>query len=211
MANNMWPSPRGATFSALGCLKDRTISNHVYSKEEFEMFFTLSTRRGFAARLAALLPGVGFAGMAGEKPASGAQGTGAVQKLDGDGKPAGKGFITPLIIHNGLIYIAGQGAHSRGDKSDAGKTPTIEMHTHMVMEGVKALVETGGGAMDSILHLTVYLAKLDYYDGMNSVFKTYFPNGGPARTTVAVAGLPGESLVEINCIAAVVRDMKKEA
>ena len=175
------------------------------------MFTDRSTRRGFAARLAALLPGLGFAGMTGETPASAAQGTGPVQKLDGDGKPAGKGFITPLIIHNGLIYIAGQGAHSRGNKSDAGKTPTIEMHTQMVMDGVKAVIEAGGGTMDSILQLTVYLAKLDYYDGMNSVFKTYFPNGGPARTTVAVAGLPGESLVEINCIAAVVHDVKKEA
>jgi enamine deaminase RidA (YjgF/YER057c/UK114 family) len=37
---------------------------------------------------------------------------------------------------------------------------------------------------------------------MNNVFKTYFPHGGPARTTVAVAALPGNSLVEINCIAA---------
>src|SRR5947208_10386465 len=37
----------------------------------------------------------------------------------------------------------------------AGKTPTIEMHTHMVMEGVKATVEAGGGTMDSILQLTV--------------------------------------------------------
>jgi 2-iminobutanoate/2-iminopropanoate deaminase len=177
------------------------------------MFFILSTRRSFASRLAALLPGLGFAGMAAAKPASAsaAQNTSTVQKLDGDGKPASKGFITPLIIHNGLIYIAGQGAHSRGNKSDAGKTPTIEMHTQMVMDGVKAVVEAGGGTMDSILQLTVYLAKLEYYDGMNSVFKTYFPNGGPARTTVAVAGLPGESLVEINCIAAVVRDAKKGA
>jgi 2-iminobutanoate/2-iminopropanoate deaminase len=169
------------------------------------MFFTLSTRRGFAARLAALLPSLGFAEMASATPASAAQSIGGVQKLDGEGKPAGKGFITPLIIHDGLIYIAGQGAHSRGDKSDAGKTPTIEMHTKMVMDGVKATIEAGGGTMDSILQLTVYLAKLDHYDGMNSVFKTYFPNGGPARTTVAVAGLPGESLVEINCIAAVVK------
>jgi 2-iminobutanoate/2-iminopropanoate deaminase len=175
------------------------------------MFTDLSTRRGFAARLAALLPGLGFAGMAAATPASAEQSTGTVQKLDGDGKPAGKGFITPLIIHNGLLYLAGQGAHSRGDKSDAGKTPTIEMHTKMVMEGIKATVEAGGGTMESILQLTVFLVKLDYYDGMNSVFKTYFPNGGPARTTVAVAGLPGESLVEINCIAAVVRDVKKGA
>ncbi len=175
------------------------------------MFFTRSTRRNFAARLASLFPGIGFAAIAAPLPAAAAQNSSAVQKLDGDGKPAGKGFITPLIIHNGLIYIAGQGAHSRGNKSDAGKTPTIEMHTQMVMDGVKAAVEAGGGAMDSILQLTVFLAKLDYYDGMNSVFKTYFPNGGPARTTVAVAGLPGESLVEINCIAAVVRDVKKGA
>ncbi len=59
--------------------------------------------------------------------------------------------------------------------------------------------------MDSILQLTVYLANIDYYDGMNNVFKTYFPKGGPARTTVAVAALPGKSLIEINCTAAVVK------
>lgn len=170
------------------------------------MFSDFITRRGFAARLASLMPGLGFAGMAAAVPTKGEQSKGGVEKLDRNGKPSeGKGFITPLIVHNGLIYIAGQGAHSGGDKSDEGKTPTIEMHTKMVMDGVKTIVEAGGGTMDSILQLTVYLAKLDYYDGMNSVFKTYFPNGGPARTTVAVAGLPGESLVEINCIAAVVK------
>jgi len=183
----------------------------VYAKEK-NMLSNLTTRRGFASRLAVLLPSIGLGKLAAAAPSSPAQEQAGVQKLDTHGKPSDrKGFITPLIIHNGLIYIAGQGAHSQGDKSDEGKTPTIEMHTKMVMEGVKNLVEAGGGTMDSILQLTVYLAKLDFYDGMNSVFKTYFPNGGPARTTVAVAGLPGESLVEINCIAAVVRDVKKGA
>ena len=176
------------------------------------MLPNVTTRRGFAARLAAILPSFGMAKLAAAAPLPPRQEGGGAQKLDAHGKPSDrKGFITPLIIHNGLIYIAGQGAHSQGDKSDEGKTPTIEMHTKMVMEGVKNLVEAGGGTMDSILQLTVYLAKLEFYDGMNSVFKTYFPNGGPARTTVAVAGLPGESLVEINCIAAVVRDAKKGA
>jgi len=78
------------------------------------------------------------------------------------------------------------------------------------MESVKTLVEAGGGTMDSILQLTVYLANIDYYDGMNQVFKMYFPHGGPARTTVAVESLPGDSLVEINCTAAVVTAAKKE-
>jgi 2-iminobutanoate/2-iminopropanoate deaminase len=198
------------TFLVLPCRRNK-ISLTLYAKEE-KMLSTLTTRRSFAAWLAALVPGLRLATVANGSAASGEQAPGGVQKLDGSGKPSdGKGFITPLIIHNGLIYIAGQGAHSRGDKSDEGKTPTIEMHTKMVMDGVKALVEAGGGTMDGILQLTVYLAKLEYYDGMNSVFKTYFPNGGPARTTVAVAGLPGESLVEINCIAAVVRGAKRGA
>jgi 2-iminobutanoate/2-iminopropanoate deaminase len=169
------------------------------------MFSNIFTRRAFAGRFAALLPGLGLA--AAVPPPATAQGkddTGGVKKLDYEGKPASdKGFITPLIVHNGVIYIAGQGAHSH----DNGETfpMDIDNHTKHVMESVKTLVEAGGGTMDSILQLTVYLAKIDDYDGMNKVFKTYFPHGGPARTTVAVANLPGNSLVEINCTAAVTR------
>jgi len=126
----------------------------------------------------------------------------SVHKMGRDGKPSDKNdFITPLIVHNGVIYIAGQGANSNGP---VGKDD-IDSHVTKVMENVKGLVEMGGGTMDSILQLTVYLAKLDDYDAMNKIFKTYFPNGGPARTTVAVAALPGKSLIEINCTAAVIR------
>ncbi|PYT73268.1 MAG: RidA family protein [Acidobacteria bacterium] len=167
------------------------------------MFSSLTSRRGFTARLAVLIPGMAAsdAGANAEVPSLQADAT--VKKLNYEGKPSGTGFITPLVIHNGLMYIAGQGAHSHDPE---GKFPMdIETHTKKVMDNVKTLVETGGGGMDSILQLTVYLTKIDDYDGMNKVFKTYFPNGGPARTTVAVAALPGNSLVEINCIAAVTR------
>jgi 2-iminobutanoate/2-iminopropanoate deaminase len=171
------------------------------------------TRRTFAARFATILSALGIAAPALAEEAtaqsstatppapSGAAATG-VQKLDYDGKPAsGKQMITSLIVNNGLIYISGQGANDAGSVQQN----DIQTHTRKVMDNVKKLVEAGGGTMDSILQLTVYLANLDYYDGMNSVFKTYFPNGGPARTTVAVAGVPGHSLLEINCIAAVTR------
>jgi 2-iminobutanoate/2-iminopropanoate deaminase len=166
------------------------------------MLSNLTSRRGFAARLASLFTGAGAVSLlAKSAPATAAQAPSGVQKLDYQGKTAGTGFITPLVIHNGTIYIAGQGAHSH----EPGDFPMdIETHTKKVMENVKTLVERGGGTMDSILQLTVYLADIDFYEGMNGVFKTYFPNGGPARTTVAVAALPGKSLVEINCIAAVV-------
>ena len=166
------------------------------------MFTNLSSRRSFAARLASLFTGVGAVSFLSSSTSTAAQGTGGVQKLNFEGKPADKGFITPLIIHNGVIYIAGIGAHSH-NKAEFPKD--ITNHTKSVMESVKSVVETGGGTMDSILQLTVFLANIDYYSGMNDVFKTYFPNGGPARTTVAVAALPGDSLVEINCTAAVVK------
>jgi enamine deaminase RidA (YjgF/YER057c/UK114 family) len=164
------------------------------------MTLPTSTRRSFAARLAAMFSAVGLTGAtlatAQTKTDDG------IRKLDGDGKPADpKSFITPVIVHNGLIYVAGVGAHDPGpaDKFEIGH------HTTIVMDQIKKHVETGGGTVDSILQLGVFLADIKYYDGMNQVFKTYFPNGGPARTTVAVAALPGNSLVEINCMAAVTK------
>ena len=168
------------------------------------MSSTLTNRRSFASLVTSLLTGTSLVTLFGSASPAVAQDQGGVRKLDYEGKPASSGgFITPLIIHNGVIYIAGQGAHSHDPD---GKIPTeIGTHTTKVMENVKTLVEAGGGTMDSILQLTVYLTTIDDYDGMNKVFKTYFPHGGPARTTVAVAALPGQSLVEINCTAAVVR------
>ena len=163
-------------------------------------------------RIARVFTGVGAASLFGASARATTAGTtaatnedqGGVRKLGYDGKPTdGTGFITPLIVHNGVIYIAGQGAHSRNPKEEF---PTdAETHTTKVLENVKTLVEAGGGTMNSILQLTVFLTKIEDFESMNKVFKTYFPHGGPARTTVAVAALPGQSLVEINCTAAVVR------
>ena len=169
------------------------------------MFSFVTSRRAFAARLAAIFPGVAASAAAFRVAPAAAepQAASGVRKLDYEGKPAGTGFITTLVLHSDTIYIAGQGAHSNDPKSEF--PMDIETHTKKVMDNVKTLVETGGGTMDSILQLTVFLTKIDDYDGMNKVFKTYFPNGGPARTTVAVAALPGNSLVEINCIAAIAK------
>lgn len=158
-------------------------------------------RRKFAGRFATFFSAVGVASLL-SKSVSAKKAEShedAVRKLDDQGKPGdGTQFITPIVAHGGVIYIAGQGAHDEGPASswDIGK------HTTIVMDKVKKLVETGGSNMDNVVQLSVFLAKIDDYDGMNKVFKTYFPHGGPARTTVAVAALPGNSLVEINCIAA---------
>src|SRR3979411_2845981 len=119
---------------------------------------TTSTRRGFTAKFASLLAGTSVASLFSNPAPASAQAPSAVQKLNYEGKPAGTGFITPLIIYNGTIYIAGQGAHSH-DPNEKFATD-IATHTTKVLENVKTLVEAGGGTMDSILQLTVFLTKI---------------------------------------------------
>jgi 2-iminobutanoate/2-iminopropanoate deaminase len=164
-----------------------------------------STRRTFALRFGSVLSALGLTAAALPPRAlaqSSTQDANAIRKLNEDGKPGSdKSVIMPVIVHNGLIYVSGQGAHDSRDP----KEWTIESHTTMVMDKIKKLVEVGGGTIDSILQTNVFLVKIEHWDAMTKVFGTYFPHGGPTRTTVAVAALPGDSLVEINCIAAITR------
>jgi reactive intermediate/imine deaminase len=165
------------------------------------MSSTFFNRRKLMGSLAAVASAVGAGTLLATRAHAKSHDSG-VRKLNRDAKPAdGKQMITALITHNGLIYIAGQGANSNGP---VGKDD-IDSHVTKVLDNVKELVVNGGGSMDSILQLTVYLTDIANFEAMNKIFKTYFPNGGPARTTVAVAALPGNSLVEINCIAAITK------
>jgi 2-iminobutanoate/2-iminopropanoate deaminase len=166
------------------------------------MFSALVTRRKFATTLAPVFSALGLATMVSQSAEAKKNPDSEVRKLNDEGQPAdGTQFITPIVAHNGLIYIAGMGAHDDGPK----ESWEIGKHTTIVMDKIKKAVEAGGSNVDNIVQLGVFLANIDHYDGMNKVFKTYFPHGGPARTTVAVAALPGNSLVEINCIAVVTK------
>jgi 2-iminobutanoate/2-iminopropanoate deaminase len=164
----------------------------------------ISTRRAFAVRFASVLSGLGItaAVSANRALAQTSASTSEVRKLNSEGKPGGeKDVIMPIVIHNGVLYVSGVGAHDTRDS----KEWTIESHTKMVMDKIQKLVEVGGASMDGVLQANVFLVKIEDWDGMHKVFARYFPHGGPARTTVAVAALPGNSLVEINCMAAVTR------
>lgn len=162
-----------------------------------------SSRRTFAMRFGSMLSAIGLTAAGGTTAvAQSSQDTNAIRKLNSEGKPGSeKDVIMPAVIHNGVIYVSGIGAHDSRDQ----KEWTIESHTQIVMDKLKKMVEVAGGTMDTVLQANVFLVKIEHWDGMHKVFGTYFPHGGPARTTVAVAALPGDSLVEINCIAALAR------
>ncbi len=93
----------------------------------------------------------------------------------------------------GLVFIAGKGAHFEGD---------IKAHTDHVLKELEAELIRAGSSMDKVLKVNVYLSDLADYKGMNEVYKGRFGPKPPVRTTVATyGGVPGNSLVEMDCIA----------
>jgi len=143
--------------------------------------------KGFAASLA------GIFGIAGAKA--------AVSKSDTSAKIAGsitKDNDVPLFsghtIHNGTVYIAGKGYHKEGD---------ITVHTNAVLDELEKELKKAGTSMEKVLKVNVYLHDLGDYKAMNAAYRGRFGDSPPVRTTVAVyGGVPGDSLVEIDCIAA---------
>ena len=97
------------------------------------------------------------------------------------------------VVHGNTVYIAGKGAHFEGD---------IKAHTEHVLNELKKELEKAGSSMEKVLKVNVYLHDIRDYTAMNEVYKGKFGPNPPVRTTVAVfGGVPGDSLVEIDCIA----------
>jgi 2-iminobutanoate/2-iminopropanoate deaminase len=94
-----------------------------------------------------------------------------------------------------LLFIAGKGAHVAPFE--------IKAHTEIVLQELEKELKAAGSSMEKVLKVNVYLNDIADYKGMNEVFKGRFGSKPPVRTTVAVAkgGVPGDSLVEMDCIA----------
>jgi 2-iminobutanoate/2-iminopropanoate deaminase len=111
-----------------------------------------------------------------------------------DGKrPEKTPLFSGVTSYGGLVFIAGVGAHFEGD---------IKAHTKHVLDEIQKKLEEVGSSMEKVLKVNVYLNDLKDYAAMNEMFLGRFGPEPPVRTTIAAAGgIPGNSLVEIDCIA----------
>ena len=111
-----------------------------------------------------------------------------------DGKrPEKTPLFSGVVSYGGLVFISGVGAHFKGD---------ITAHTKHVLDQIQQKLEEVGSSMEKVLKVNVYLNDLKDYKAMNDVFQGRFGPEPPVRTTIAAAGgIPGDSLVEIDCIA----------
>ena len=78
----------------------------------------------------------------------------------------------------------------------------VGQQTERVLEKLKAILTHAGLTLSHVAKTTVYLRYMNDFAAMNEVYAKYFPVAAPARSTVQVAGLPKDALVEIELVAA---------
>ena len=113
--------------------------------------------------------------------------------------PAAIGPYSQAVEANGMLYISGQiplvpetGEMVAGD---------IAEQTDRVLKNIGAILKASGYDYSDVIKTTCLLKDMKYFSGMNEVYGRYFVSAQPARAAFAVAGLPKDSLVEIEVIA----------
>lgn len=114
------------------------------------------------------------------------------------------GPYNPAIRTGNLIFCAGQAGidRSTGELVSGG----VEAETRQVLTNLMYVLEAAGAGMGNVVKTTVFLRDMADFPRMNAVYAEFFQDTPPARTTVAVAGLPKNALVEIEAIAVVASD-----
>jgi 2-iminobutanoate/2-iminopropanoate deaminase len=121
-----------------------------------------------------------------------------------DGAPAAIGPYSQGVRAGNLIFTAGQIPLDPATQQVV--AGGITEQTTRVFENLRAILEEGGSSLDRVLKATVFLKDMNDFAAMNSVYDSYLGRDGeepPARTTVEVARLPKNVLVEIEVVAEV--------
>ncbi len=146
-----------------------------------------SDRRSFLGKGAAVA-----AGIAATVPAAAQSNPRKMVHWENGKAPEKTPLFSPAVSYGNLLFLSGVGSHIEGD---------IKAQTKHVLDEIKARLESCGSSMDKVLKCNVYLADLKDFKAMNEVYLGSFGPEPPVRTTVAVAGVPANSLVEIEVVA----------
>lgn len=118
------------------------------------------------------------------------------QVIRSDNAPKPGGPYSQGVLAEKFVFVAGQ----VGTDPKSGKLPEgIAAQTKQTLENVKAIVEAAGATLNDVIRVGVYLRDIQDFSAMNDVYRTYFIQNQPARSTIQ-AGLVGQFLIEIDCV-----------
>jgi len=116
-----------------------------------------------------------------------------------DKSPKAIGPYSQAIKYRNFIFCSGQISLSPRNGKVIGKT--IEGQTEQAIKNLLHILKATGSSLNKVLKTTVYLKNIEDFVKFNKVYEKYFSKYKPARTTVAVANLPKDALIEIEAIA----------
>jgi 2-iminobutanoate/2-iminopropanoate deaminase len=116
-----------------------------------------------------------------------------------DKGPKPIGPYSQAVKSNGFLFVSGQVAiDSRSNEFVPGD---IRQQTERALENLKGILEASGANLHHVVKTTVFLKDMNDFAAMNEVYGRFFTAAPPARSTVQVARLPKDALVEIEVIA----------
>ncbi len=124
----------------------------------------------------------------------------ALETLHTDHAPAAIGPYAQAVKANGFLFTAGQIPLDPGTMQVTGNT--VAEQTEQVVTNLRAVLAAAGCDFSHVVKTTVFLRDMADFPAMNEVYARAFGDARPARSTVAVAGLPKDVRVEIELVAA---------
>lgn len=122
------------------------------------------------------------------------------QKIQTDRAAPAIGPYSQAVRLGGLVYTSGQIPLTPGGELIQGD---VSAQTQQVIANLKAVLEAAGSGLPGVVKTTVFLQDMGDFAAMNAVYGQHFSEPYPARSTVQVARLPRDVLVEIEVVAEV--------
>jgi len=113
--------------------------------------------------------------------------------------PEAIGPYSQAIRANGFVFVSGQVAIDPATQQVISGDVTAQ--TDRVLKNLSAILKAAGTGLEKVVRSTVFLKNMGDFTAMNEVYGRYFTSSPPARSTVEVARLPKDVLVEIDVIA----------
>ena len=134
-----------------------------------------------------------------------------MSKIESQNAPEPVGLYPHARQVGNFLFLSGIGPRERGKKEIPGVeldqngniiSYDIKVQCHSVFKNVRSVLEDAGSNWDNLVDVTVFLTNMkDDFESYNRIYKEYFMDNQPCRTTVEILSLPTPIAIELKCIA----------
>ena len=134
-----------------------------------------------------------------------------MSKIESQNAPEPVGLYPHARQIGNFLFLSGIGPRERGKKEIPGVeldqngniiSYDIKVQCHSVFKNVRSVLEDAGSNWDNLVDVTVFLTNMkDDFESYNRIYKEYFMDNQPCRTTVEILSLPTPIAIELKCIA----------